>query len=73
MVKKFKIKARSNEIKLIFIDKTIKNEEVEKLWSDMLLKEKQFLLPDIVHNFQNINIREIILTERGIYLESKFF
>ncbi len=73
MVKKFKIKARSNEIKLIFIDKTIKNEEAEKLWSDMLLKEKQFLLPDIVHNFQNINIREIILTERGIYLESKFF
>jgi hypothetical protein len=73
VVKKFKIKARSNEIKLIFIDKTIKNEEAEKLWSDMLLKEKQFLLPDIVHNFQNINIREIILTERGIYLESKFF
>ena len=51
MVKKFKIKARSNEIKLIFIDKTIKNEEAEKLWSDMLLKEKQFLLPDMVHNF----------------------
>jgi hypothetical protein len=30
-------------------------------------------LPDSALNFKNLNPREIVLTEQGIYMESKFF
>ena len=39
VVKKLKLVIKSNQILLIEVDKTIKNEEAEKIWSDLLHKD----------------------------------
>ncbi len=39
VVKKFKLKVKTNQIYLRLIDETISNDEAEKFWTDLLLQD----------------------------------